>query len=177
MQLLQQHGFVVEESGCWTGLPAIQIFHLYATFTQQQEYGCQSCIWVLNTLHPHTVQLLQRRDNRILNRTHTCKFSGLTQPHSRHTRCVNGTETGQLVVCHRQISTRESALPHKRVCCVCYVFSCVFSVTYSDGEMSCMSSESFRSSQFSTGAAPISFVFCARFKCSALHPNLKAAVG
>ncbi len=24
----QQHGFVVEESGCWIGLPAIQIFHL-----------------------------------------------------------------------------------------------------------------------------------------------------
>ncbi len=28
LQLLQQHGFVVEESGCWIGLPAFQIFHL-----------------------------------------------------------------------------------------------------------------------------------------------------
>ncbi len=28
LQLLQQHGFVVEESGCWIGLPAVQIFHL-----------------------------------------------------------------------------------------------------------------------------------------------------
>ncbi len=27
-QLLQQHGFVVEESGCWIGLPAVQVFHL-----------------------------------------------------------------------------------------------------------------------------------------------------
>ncbi len=27
-QLLQQHSFVVEESGCWIGLPAVQIFHL-----------------------------------------------------------------------------------------------------------------------------------------------------
>ncbi len=24
LQLLQQHGFVVEESGCWIGLPAVQ---------------------------------------------------------------------------------------------------------------------------------------------------------
>ncbi len=23
-----QHGFIVEESGCWIGLPAVQIFHL-----------------------------------------------------------------------------------------------------------------------------------------------------
>ncbi len=28
LQLLQQHGFVVEESGCWIGLSAVQIFHL-----------------------------------------------------------------------------------------------------------------------------------------------------
>ncbi len=28
LQLLQQHGFVVEESGYWIGLPAVQIFHL-----------------------------------------------------------------------------------------------------------------------------------------------------
>ncbi len=28
LQLLQQHRFVVEESGCWIGLPAVQIFHL-----------------------------------------------------------------------------------------------------------------------------------------------------
>ncbi len=28
LQLLQQHYFVVEESGCWIGLPAVQIFHL-----------------------------------------------------------------------------------------------------------------------------------------------------
>ncbi len=28
LQLLQQHGVVVEEPGCWIGLPAIQIFHL-----------------------------------------------------------------------------------------------------------------------------------------------------
>ncbi len=28
LQLLQQHGYIVEESGCWIGLPAVQIFHL-----------------------------------------------------------------------------------------------------------------------------------------------------
>ncbi len=28
LQLSQQHGFVVEEPGCWIGLPAVQIFHL-----------------------------------------------------------------------------------------------------------------------------------------------------
>ncbi len=28
LQLLQQHGFILEESGCWIGLPAVQIFHL-----------------------------------------------------------------------------------------------------------------------------------------------------
>ncbi len=28
LKLIQQHGFVVEESGCWIGLPAVQIFHL-----------------------------------------------------------------------------------------------------------------------------------------------------
>ncbi len=28
LQLLQQHGFVVEEFMCWIGLPAVQIFHL-----------------------------------------------------------------------------------------------------------------------------------------------------
>ncbi len=27
LQLLQQHGFVVEESGCWIYLPVFQIFH------------------------------------------------------------------------------------------------------------------------------------------------------
>ncbi len=28
LQLLQLHGFIVEESGCWSGLPAVQTFHL-----------------------------------------------------------------------------------------------------------------------------------------------------
>ncbi len=28
LQLLQQHGFIVEESGCWIGLLAVQIFYL-----------------------------------------------------------------------------------------------------------------------------------------------------
>ncbi len=28
LQLLQQHGFIVEEYVCWIGLPAVQIFHL-----------------------------------------------------------------------------------------------------------------------------------------------------
>ncbi len=28
LQQLQQHSFIVEETGCWTGLPAVQIFHL-----------------------------------------------------------------------------------------------------------------------------------------------------
>ncbi len=28
LQQLQQHGFIVEECGCWIGLPAVQIFHL-----------------------------------------------------------------------------------------------------------------------------------------------------
>ncbi len=28
LQLFQQHGFVVEESGCWIGLPAVQGSHL-----------------------------------------------------------------------------------------------------------------------------------------------------
>ncbi len=28
LQLLQQHGFLGEESGCWIGLRAVQIFHL-----------------------------------------------------------------------------------------------------------------------------------------------------
>ncbi len=32
LQLLQQHGFVVEEFRCWIGLPAVQIFPLQRTF-------------------------------------------------------------------------------------------------------------------------------------------------
>ncbi len=32
LQLLQQHGFVVEESGCWNWPAAVQIFHLKRTF-------------------------------------------------------------------------------------------------------------------------------------------------
>ncbi len=32
LQLLQQHGFIVEESGGWIGLPAVQIFHIQKTF-------------------------------------------------------------------------------------------------------------------------------------------------
>ncbi len=32
LQLLQRHGFIAEESGCWIGLPAVQIFHLERTF-------------------------------------------------------------------------------------------------------------------------------------------------
>ncbi len=31
-QLLQQQGFVIEESRCWIDLPAVQIFHLQTTF-------------------------------------------------------------------------------------------------------------------------------------------------
>ncbi len=32
LQLFQQHGFIVEESMCWIGLPAVQIFHLKRIF-------------------------------------------------------------------------------------------------------------------------------------------------
>ncbi len=32
LQLLQQHGFIVEEFGCWIDLPAVQIFHQQGTF-------------------------------------------------------------------------------------------------------------------------------------------------
>ena len=32
----QQHGFIVEESGCWTDLPAVQNFHHLKTFEIQQ---------------------------------------------------------------------------------------------------------------------------------------------
>jgi len=32
LHLLQQHGFVVEQSWCRTGLPAVQIFHQFKTF-------------------------------------------------------------------------------------------------------------------------------------------------
>ncbi len=28
LQLLEQHGFILEESGCWIGLPAVHVFHL-----------------------------------------------------------------------------------------------------------------------------------------------------
>jgi len=34
--LFQQHGFIVEESGCWTDLPAVQSFHQLKTFKIQQ---------------------------------------------------------------------------------------------------------------------------------------------
>ncbi len=49
----------------------------------------------------------------------------------------------------------------------------MFSVTYSDGEMSFVSSEMFRSRQFSTGAAPVSFVFCAVCVIQMLHSSPK----
>jgi len=36
LHLFQQHGFVVEESGRWTDLPAVQTFHHMKTFKIQQ---------------------------------------------------------------------------------------------------------------------------------------------
>ncbi len=104
------------------------------------------------------------------NLTHACKFSGLTTAFLEHTGCVNEQDWTTLLVTH---TVRErAALVHKRVSSMLHVFS----VTYSDGEKSCVSSESFRSRQFPPEQL-VSFVFCVRLKCSALRPYLKAAVG
>ncbi len=138
------------------------------------EYGCQSCFWVLNTVM-FTNSMVIYIATGFYNRTHTRTFSGLTTAFSEHMHCVEWNRTGQLVVCH-VIQCEREPLCHTNAHLPCVLYFHVFSVTYSDREMSCVSSESFRSSQFSTEAAPVSFVFCVRLKISALHPNAKAAV-
>ncbi len=104
------------------------------------------------------------------NRTHTCTCSGLnrillpnshlymfrTQPHSRNTRTVWMEQDWTTSCLSRHKTGERIALLHK---CVSNRVLCVL-VTYSDGEISCVSSEMFRSRQFST--APVSFVFCVR---------------
>ncbi len=40
LQRLLKHGFIVEESGCWIGLPAVQIFHISRTFGTSLNKKC-----------------------------------------------------------------------------------------------------------------------------------------
>ncbi len=40
LQRLLKHGFIVEESGCWIGLPAVQIFHILRTFGTSLNKKC-----------------------------------------------------------------------------------------------------------------------------------------
>ncbi len=49
LQLLQQLGFKVEESGCWTDLPAVQIFHIKQTFgaSLNEKYAINSSAVIL----------------------------------------------------------------------------------------------------------------------------------
>ena len=53
LYLLQQHVFVEEESGCWTGLPAVQTFHQLKTFgaswNENKTKKTQDCwaAWIL----------------------------------------------------------------------------------------------------------------------------------
>ena len=39
--LMKQHRFVVEESRCWTGLPAVHTFHLLITFDKIRKVKIQ----------------------------------------------------------------------------------------------------------------------------------------
>ncbi len=150
-----------------------------ATFIQQQNMVVSPVFESLKRLCSHTVQLFTGVTTSFCNRSQTYTFSGLTTCIlETHVLCERN-RTGQLFVCHDIQREREPPcrtnvrLPH---------VSCfhVFSVTYSDGEISCVSSDIFRSSQFSTGAAPGQFCVLhasTQCKCSALHPIIKAAVG
>ncbi len=120
--------------------------NIKAMFTQQQNMVVSPVFESLIQLRSHTERLFAGVTTAFCNRTHTCKFSGLTTAFSEHTRCERN-RTGQLVVCH-VIQRERATLPHKRATTVWFMFSCVFSVAYSDWEMSCVSSESFRSRQF-----------------------------
>ncbi len=79
-----------------------------------------------------------------------------TQPHSRNTRTVWMEQDWTTSCLSHHKALERTALLHK---CASNRVLCAL-VTYSDGEISCVSSEMFRSRQFSTGAAPVSFVFC-----------------
>ncbi len=94
-----------------------------------------------------------------------------SQPHSWNTRAV-WTEQNGTTSC----LSRHTAQEREPLSLLCVSGFHLFTVTYSDGEMSCMSSEHCRSRHFSTRAAPISFMFCTWLKYSALHTNLQAAI-
>ncbi len=74
------------------------------------------------------------------NRTHTRKFSGITTAFWEHTRCVNGTGLDNCHVIQRERELLCCTNTRQQCVACCHV---VVSVTYSDGEMSCVSS--FRS--------------------------------
>ncbi len=94
-------------------------------------------------LRSHTVRIFTGVTTAFWNRTHTRTFSGLTTAFSLCER----NRAGQLIVCH-VIKSERASLLHKCASTVWCMFSCVFLVTYGDREMSCVSSESFRSSVF-----------------------------
>ncbi len=112
---------------------------------------------ILHTGHVHTAAESDYQScSKVLIRLrlHTVRES---QPYSRntHTQCErNRTET--------TISAHERELL-KRSSTVCYVFSCVVSVTHSDGEMNCVSS--FRSNLHQSRSCQ----FCALCVTQMLH--------
>ncbi len=131
------------------------------------EYGCQSCICVLNTVtFTHTLVIYgvawQPHSATELTPVH---FQD-SQPHSWNTRAVWMEQDWTTSCLSRHTAGERDTLRHTSARLLCGVWFHVFSVTFSDWEMSCVSSERFRSRQFSTGAAPVSFVFCARSRDS-----------
>ncbi len=89
-----------------------------------------------------------------------------SQPHSWNT-CAVWMEQDWTTSClSRHTAGERETLHHTSARLLCGACFHEFSVTFSDWEMSCVSSERFRSRQFSTGAAPVSFVFCARSRDS-----------
>ncbi len=146
--------YLLNESAIWTNRLILNDSVIHSLTQSNALFLNESVVWMnqlnyLRVWQPHSVTELT-----------PVNFQDL-QTHSRNTRAV-WMEQDWTTSCPSRHTVRErDALPHKPASTVWCVFSCMFSVTYSDGEMSCVSSEIFRSRQFSTWAAPVSFVFCA----------------
>ncbi len=120
-------------------------------------------------LRSHTVRIFTGVTTAFCNQTHTRKFSGLTTAFSEHALC-EWNRAGQLIVGH-VIKSERASLLHKCTSTVWCMFSCVFLVTYGDGELSWKVLDSV-----SFPPEPLPSILRSAHNSNAIHTNLKAAV-
>ncbi len=115
-----------------------ELVEVLATFTQQQHTVVSPVFESVIRLRSHTVRLFTAWQPHSLTKLPCVHFQD-SHLHSWNMLCER-TRTGQLVVCH-VIQCKREMIWCTNVCLPCVTCFCVFSVTYGDREMSCMSSK------------------------------------